>query len=117
MVRCCCRTPLRITGNATRYNHRDGNDDYTQAGNLFRLMNPQQRGRLFGNIVRHMQAGNTLQEIQLQQLCHFFRADPEYGFEVAKALGVELSEDVARNLVSASIGDGEVVATEVPSSH
>ncbi len=45
--------PLRITGDATRYDHRDGNDDYTQAGNLFRLMNPEQRQRLFGNIARH----------------------------------------------------------------
>jgi hypothetical protein len=108
--------PLRITGDGARYNHRDGNDDYTQAGNLFRLMNPQQRERLFGNIVRHMQAGDTPQEIQLRQLCHFFRADPGYGFGVAKTLGIELSEDVVRNLVSASTGDGELVATKVPSS-
>ena len=64
-----------------------------------------------------MQAGNTPEEIQFRQLCHFFRADPGYGFGVAKALGVELSEDVVRNLVSASSGDGELVATEVPSSH
>jgi catalase len=107
--------PLRITGDATRYNHRDGNDDYTQAGNLFRLMNPEQRERLFENIARHMQAGDTSKEIQLRQLCHFFRADPGYGFGVAKALGIEPSEDVA--LVSASTSDGELVAGEVPSSH
>jgi catalase len=107
--------PLRITGDAARYNHRDGNDDYTQAGNLFRLMNPEQRERLFENIARHMQAGDTSKEIQLRQLCHFFRADPEYGFGVAKALGIEPSEDVA--LVSASTSDGELVAGEVPSSH
>ena len=30
--------PLKISGDANRYNHRDGNDDYTQPGNLFRLM-------------------------------------------------------------------------------
>ena len=29
--------PLRISGDADRYNHRAGNDDYTQPGNLFRL--------------------------------------------------------------------------------
>jgi catalase len=28
--------PLKITGDADRYDHRVGNDDYTQAGNLFR---------------------------------------------------------------------------------
>jgi catalase len=109
--------PLRISGDAARYNHREGNDDYTQAGNLFRLMNPEQRERLFGNIARHMQAGNTPQEIQLRQLCHFFRADPGYGLGVAKALGIELSEDVAQSLVSASTGDSELVAAEVSSSH
>jgi catalase len=109
--------PLRITGDATRYNHRDGNDDYAQAGNLFRLMNPEQRDRLFGNIARHMRAGNTPREIQLRQLCHFFRADPGYGLGVAKALGIELSEDVAQSLVSASTGDSELVAAEAPSSH
>ena len=50
------------------------------------------------------------QEIQLRQLCHFFRADLGYGFGVAKALGIELSEDVVRNLVSASTNNGELVA-------
>ena len=52
------------------------------------------------------------QEIQLRQLCHFFRADLGYGFGVAKALGFELSEDVVRNLVSASTNNGELVAAE-----
>jgi catalase len=31
--------PLKISGDAGRYNRRDGNDDYKQPGNLFRLMN------------------------------------------------------------------------------
>ena len=83
---------LHITGDATRYDHPDGNDDYTQAGNLFRLMNPEQRERLFGNIVRHMQTGNIPQEIQLRQICHFFRGDPAYGIGVAQALGMDLAE-------------------------
>jgi catalase len=26
--------PLRITGDATRYDHRDGNDDYTQGQSI-----------------------------------------------------------------------------------
>ena len=30
--------PLRIDGDADRYDHRVGNDDYSQAGDLFRLM-------------------------------------------------------------------------------
>lgn len=81
--------PLRISGDAARHNHRDGNDDYTQAGNLFRLFNEEQRQRLFGNIARHM--AGVPQEIQLRQICHFFRADPAYGLGVAQALGLDLA--------------------------
>ncbi|HEY0943998.1 MAG TPA: catalase [Opitutaceae bacterium] len=86
--------PLRISGDAARYNHRDGNDDYTQAGNLFRLFDDTQKQRLFGNIARHM--AGVPQEIQLRQICHFFRADPAYGLGVAQALGLDIREFVAK---------------------
>jgi catalase len=82
--------PLRVSGDAARYNHRDGNDDYTQAGNLFRLMPADAQQRLFANIGRHM--AGVPQEIQLRQLCHFFRADPRYGMGVAQALGIDLTQ-------------------------
>jgi catalase len=49
---------------------------------------------LFGNIARHMQAGNTSRDIQLRQICHFFRADPAYGMGVARALGISLENFV-----------------------
>jgi catalase len=62
---------------------RDGNDDYTRAGNRFRLMNPEQ----CGSIARHMQTGNTPQEIQLRQIRRFFRADPAYVISVGQVLG------------------------------
>ena len=39
--------PLKISGDADRYNHRDGNDDYRQPGNLFRLMTADQKEQLF----------------------------------------------------------------------
>jgi catalase len=38
-----------------------------------------------------MQAGNTSRNIQLRQLCHFYRADPNYGLGVATALGIDLT--------------------------
>src|SRR5438552_18696343 len=41
--------PLKITGDADRYNHRDGNDDYRQPGDLFRLMTADQKQQLFQN--------------------------------------------------------------------
>jgi catalase len=78
--------PLKISGNADRYDHRDGNDDYTQAGDLFRLMKPDQQQRLFGNIAAAM--AGVPEEIVQRQLVHFHRADPAYAAGVAKALGV-----------------------------
>ncbi len=35
--------PFPVDGDGARYDHRDGNDDYTQPGNLFRLMTPTRK--------------------------------------------------------------------------
>lgn len=77
--------PLQISGDADRFNHREGNDDYTQPGNLFRLMTPDQQQRLFGNIAAAM--AGVPEEIVQRQLGHFHQADPAYAAGVAKALG------------------------------
>lgn len=45
-------------------------------------------------------------EIQLRQICHFFRADPGYGSGVARALGIDLEKEMARLGVSAN-GNGQ----------
>jgi catalase len=76
--------PLKISGDADRYDHREGNDDYTQPGNLFRLMNDSQKQALFGNIAAAMQG--VPQEIVERQLGHFYKADPAYAEGVRKAL-------------------------------
>ncbi len=78
--------PLRISGDADRHDHRAGNDDYTQPGNLFRLMSAEQQGRLCQNIAAAM--GGVPENIVQRQLAHFYKADPAYGEGVAKALGV-----------------------------
>jgi len=82
--------PLKISGNADRYNHRDGNDDYKQPGALFRLMTPEQKDQLFHNIKAAMD-GVPL-DIVKRQLVHFYRADPEYGIGVAARLGLSVSD-------------------------
>lgn len=76
--------PLKINGDADHYNHRDGNDDYTQAGNLFRLFNAEQKQRLFKNIAAAM--AGVPNDIVEKQLAHFDKADPEYGKGVRAAL-------------------------------
>ncbi len=77
---------LALDGTADRYNHRDGNDDYTQPGNLFRLMKPDAKERLMDNIAAAMQG--VPKEIVERQVVHFTRADPAYGTGVAKRMGV-----------------------------
>ncbi|WP_026792454.1 catalase [Pleomorphomonas oryzae] len=78
--------PLKISGDADRYDHRAGNDDYSQAGALFRLFNDEQKQRLFHNIAAAM-AGVPL-EIVERQLGHFEKADPAYAAGVRQALRV-----------------------------
>ena len=82
--------PLTLSGAADRYNHRDGNDDYRQAGDLFRLMSADQKQQLFNNIAAAMQ-GVPL-EIVKRQLAHFHKADHAYAAGVASALGLGASD-------------------------
>jgi catalase len=82
--------PLRLSGNADRYNHRDGNDDYRQAGDLFRLMRRAEKERLFDNIKAAMEGVPT--EIVKRQVAHFYRADPDYGIGVATRMGLSAQD-------------------------
>lgn len=83
--------PLPLSGDpADRYDHRDGNDDYTQAGNLFRLMPPDAQQRLFDTIATKM--GGVPQEIIDRQVEHFRKADPAYADGVLKALAKAKAE-------------------------
>jgi len=77
--------PLRISGDAARWDHRKGNDDYGQARALFELFDAGQRSRLFGNIAAAMQG--VPDAIVERQLAHFTRVHPDYGRGVAEALG------------------------------
>jgi catalase len=38
--------PYKVSGDVNRFNHREGNDDYRQALDLFRLMKPDEKQRL-----------------------------------------------------------------------
>ncbi|MCL4234530.1 MAG: catalase [Deltaproteobacteria bacterium] len=80
--------PLPIAGDADRYDHRDGNDDFTQAGNLYRLMPQGERDRLHRALAGAMRG--VPEAIIERQLAHFEKADPAYaaGIRAArKALG------------------------------
>ena len=85
--------PLAISGAADRYDHRLGNDDYGQPGNLFRLMSPDQQRQLFDNIAAAMQG--VPEAIQRRQIAHFAKADPAYGQGVAERLGLAAELEAA----------------------
>jgi catalase len=61
--------PLKISGDANRYNHRVGNDDYGQPRALFNLFDAGQKSRLFSNITESMQGMPDF--IIERQLGHF----------------------------------------------
>jgi catalase len=82
--------PLKISGDADRYNPREGADDFIQPGVLFRLMNASQKEQLFSNLVEAMQG--VPERIKVRQLIHFFKADPDYGRGVAKKLGLDMDK-------------------------
>ena len=86
--------PLALEGAADRFNHRDGNDDYTQPGNLFRLLKPDAKERLMDNIAAAMQG--VPKEIVERQVVHFTRADPAYGAGVAQRMGVAVPAEAHR---------------------
>jgi len=96
---------FEVTGVAARWDHREGNDDYTQAGNLFRLLTPDHQQRLIANIVGAM--GPVNRDIQVRQVRHFYQADPAYGDGVAKGLGIPLSEVIGEPLGEAAAVSGD----------
>ena len=76
--------PLQISGDAARYDHREGNDDYSQPRALFNLFDDGQKSRLFSNIAAAMQG--VPQEIVDRQLKHFELVDPAYAAGVRASL-------------------------------
>ncbi len=80
---------------ADRYNSREGHDDFTQAGDLWRLMPEDEKNRAAHAIAGAL--GQARQEVQLRQLCHFFRADSDYGQRVAKALDIEIPQEMLQH--------------------
>nr|WP_308812746.1 catalase-related domain-containing protein [Cereibacter changlensis] len=70
--------PLRISGDAARYNHRIGNDDYSQPRALHdKVLSAEGRARLYSNIAEAMQG--VPEEIVNRALGHFDQISKAYG--------------------------------------
>ncbi|MDA7962962.1 MAG: catalase [Gammaproteobacteria bacterium] len=78
--------PLALSGAAERWNHREDEDYFSQAGDLFRVMRPEQQQALFENTVRSLEG--VSEDVQQRHIDHCTRADPAYGAGLAKALGL-----------------------------
>ncbi|MCB5205930.1 catalase [Methylovorus mays] len=66
------------------YHDQSQEDYYTQAGDLFRLMNDDQKQQLFNNIAGGLSQANA--DIQARVLAQFEKADPAYAAGVKKAI-------------------------------
>jgi len=82
--------PLELDGAADHWNHREGDDYYSQAGNLFRLMSKEQQQVLCENTARAM--GDAPKEIKTRHIGNCLKADEAYGKGIAKELGISISE-------------------------
>lgn len=76
--------PLKISGDAERYDHREGNDDYSQVTALFNIFSAEEKSRLFSNIADAMQGVPDF--IVERQLGHFEKVHPDYAAGVKAAI-------------------------------
>jgi len=94
--------PIDVTGTAARHAYTLGDVDFVQAGALYRkVMTDKDREHLVANIVGHLKGAQK--RIQLRQTALFTKADPEYGWRVAKSLG--LNGDEVKRLAAMSQED------------
>ena len=83
--------PIPLSGTGDRHPYGHANNDFVQAGNLYRqVMTDQDRANLVSNIVGSMQS--VPRAIQLRQCAIFCLADEEYGSRVAQGLGLDVGE-------------------------
>lgn len=82
--------PLRISGDMDRYDAHSDNDDYTQAGDLYRMLKQDERDRLTSTIASTMKG--LPKALLLANVKHFYRCDPEYGTKLGEKVGLDISE-------------------------
>jgi catalase len=75
---------LPLEGDAGRFDFRGQEDDYTQPGNLFRLMSLEEKQNLCDNLAGPL--SQVTDDILARQLRQFDQADPGYGRGVRASL-------------------------------
>lgn len=80
--------PLKVTGAAAHWNHREDDDYFSQPGMLFRLMSDEQQQLLFTNTAAAI--GGAQEFIKIRHIRNCSKADPAYGKGVAEAMGLSM---------------------------
>jgi catalase len=78
--------PLDLQGHAAHWDHREDEDYFSQAGDLFRLMTAEQKQALFDNTAGSM--AGVPEEIKRKHIKHCTEADVDYGLGIKLALGL-----------------------------
>ena len=76
--------PLNISGAVDRHDHRVDADDYSQAGDLYRIMSDDQKQQLVNNIAGALSGASKA--VQERMLPHFDKCDPAYGQGIRDAI-------------------------------
>jgi catalase len=76
--------PLSIEGAADHWNHRVDEDYFSQPGDLFRLMTPEQQQLLFDNTARAINGASQM--VVERHIGNCAQADPAYGAGVREAI-------------------------------
>ncbi|MBO9666696.1 MAG: catalase [Bdellovibrio sp.] len=80
--------PLKLEGDVDRYNAHQDNDDFSQAGDLYRLLSAEEKDRLTTNIANAMKG--VEHEILRPNIHHFALCDLDYGTTIARKVGIKL---------------------------
>ena len=78
--------PLDLQSHAAHWDHREDEDYFSQAGDLFRLMTTEQKQALFDNTAGSM--AGVPEEIKRKHIKHCTEADVDYGLGIKLALGL-----------------------------
>ena len=79
---------LQVSGYADRHDQHLGNDDFTQAGDLYRLLNSEQRERLTSVIANTMKG--LPKAVTIPNIKNFLKCHGEYGEKIAIKLGIPI---------------------------
>ena len=83
--------PQEAGGDVDRWDFRADDANYYQMpGEFYRAMTDAQKQVLYENTARNM--GDSTVQIKHRWIDHCYRADPDYGAGVAKALAIDLEE-------------------------